>query len=242
MTDTAQVAVADIKINGGTQPRCEINDALVSEYAEAMQAGEQFPPVVVFEDGVGFWLADGFHRTHAARRAGVESIAAEVHQGTKRDAILYSVGANAAHGQRRTNADKRKAVMTLLEDDEWSSWPQRKIAAQCNVTQGFVSKLASGLEETASYNRNKMREVTRGETTFEMNTSNIGRRESSQPDSSGNESDQPDETPKPESRGQGLRFAHEAIATLKRIPYNDGLREDAFDTVINWINANRSRS
>jgi hypothetical protein len=27
--------------------------------------------------------------------------------------------ANAAHGQRRTNADKRKAVITLLEDAEW---------------------------------------------------------------------------------------------------------------------------
>jgi len=34
------------------------------------------------------------------------------------DAVFNSVGANAEHGLRRTNADKRRAVLTLLNDDE----------------------------------------------------------------------------------------------------------------------------
>jgi len=42
--------------------------------------------------------------------------------GTQRDAILHSVGANATHGLRRSNQDKRKAVVTLLEDNEWCQW------------------------------------------------------------------------------------------------------------------------
>lgn len=37
--------VGDIRIDGGTQPRTEIDDALVSEYAEAMADGVEFPPV-----------------------------------------------------------------------------------------------------------------------------------------------------------------------------------------------------
>lgn len=38
----------------------------------------------------------------------------------KRDALLHAAGANDAHGIRRTSKDKRKAVMALLTDEEWS--------------------------------------------------------------------------------------------------------------------------
>ena len=44
---------------------------------------------------------------------------------------------------------------------------------------------------------------------------------------------------KPKSKGKGLNYAHEAIAALKRIPKNDGMRQSAFDEVINWIKTNR---
>jgi hypothetical protein len=49
-------------------------------------------------------------------------IAADVRAGGRRDAILYAVGANAAHGLKRTNRGKRNAVMVLLKDPEWSDW------------------------------------------------------------------------------------------------------------------------
>lgn len=37
------------------------------------------------------------------------------------------------------NADKRKAVMLLLADAEWSAWSDREIAKQCHVSHRFVS-------------------------------------------------------------------------------------------------------
>ena len=58
-----------------------------------------------------------------------------------RDAILYSVGANAAHGLRRTQEDKRRAVELLLRDDEWSKKSNRWIADACRVDHKTVSKL-----------------------------------------------------------------------------------------------------
>lgn len=39
-----------------------------------------------------------------------------------REAILFIVGANASHGLRRTNADKRRTVERLLADEEWRGW------------------------------------------------------------------------------------------------------------------------
>lgn len=41
----------------------------------------------------------------AYEAAGVNDVVVAVRNGSKRGAVLYSVGANATHGQRRTNAD-----------------------------------------------------------------------------------------------------------------------------------------
>lgn len=130
-----------IRIDGGTQSRVEIDIDVVADYAEAVKAGIDFPPITAYHDGVDYWLADGFHRYHAHKQAGKVSIAAEVMTGTAREAILHSLGANGTHGLRRTNADKRKAVQTLLDDPEWTAWSDRKIAEACGVSQPFVSGL-----------------------------------------------------------------------------------------------------
>lgn len=130
-----------IRIDGGTQSRVEINMEAVADYAEAVKVGIEFPAVVVFHDGSDYWLADGFHRYHAHKQADKASIHAEVRNGTARDAILYSLSANCTHGLRRTNADKRKAVQTLLADAEWAAWSDRKIAEACGVGHPFVAAL-----------------------------------------------------------------------------------------------------
>ncbi len=135
------VILDDIRTDGGTQPREYLNELVLSEYAESMTSGTVFPPVVIFFDGSHYWLADGFHRFFAAKKCGAQDIVADVQQGTRRDARLYAVGANAAHGLRRTNADKRRAALTLLQDEEWQRWSNREIARQCGVTHTFVAKL-----------------------------------------------------------------------------------------------------
>ena len=131
--------LAGVKLDRACQPRVAIDEVLVAEYSEAMRAGDVFPAIVVFFDGADHWLADGFHRYHAARRAEQDFLAAELHTGIRRDAVLYSVGANLAHGARRTNRDKRRAVETLLSDPEWALWTNREIARQCGVVHAFVA-------------------------------------------------------------------------------------------------------
>jgi hypothetical protein len=136
-----KLKVNDIRIDGGTQSRVKIDIAYVEELAEAAKARTTLPPVVVFHDGKSYWLADGFHRYHAHRSAGIATIPADLRKGTVRDAILFSVGANASHGLRRTNADKRCAVETLLKDKEWGGKSNRWIADQCGVSDVFVGDL-----------------------------------------------------------------------------------------------------
>lgn len=139
------IEIANIRRDGGTQPRTELSNDVVTDYAEAMKKGAEFPPVTVFFDGNEYWLADGFHRVQAKWMEGIKGVSAEVHVGTQRDAILYAVGANATHGLRRTNADKHNAVVRLLRDNEWSQWSNREIARQCQVDEKTVRNIRKKL-------------------------------------------------------------------------------------------------
>ena len=133
-----------IRIDGGTQSREKIDEGVVGEYAGLIEDGVVFPAVRVYFDGVSHYLADGFHRYHAHRKAGKGAIEADVENGTLRDAILYSLGANHEHGIRRTNADKRKAVQAMLDDFEWQEWSNGEIARKCHVSEFLVSTMRAG--------------------------------------------------------------------------------------------------
>jgi ParB-like chromosome segregation protein Spo0J len=126
------------------QSRTEINETTVAEYAESIKNGDEFPAVLVYFDGINYNLTDGYHRAHAHKRAGKASILCEVVNGTFRDAQLRAAGVNANHGMRRTHADKRKAVMMLLDDLEWGEWSNSEIARRCGVSPTFVAGLRDG--------------------------------------------------------------------------------------------------
>jgi phage N-6-adenine-methyltransferase len=169
---TELVKWTQIKANGGTQMRLQLNQETVTEYADAMRSNSSykpFPAVVVYFDGSDYWLADGFHRHAAAGQAFGSgcSLPSDVRAGTRRDAILHAAGANADHGQRRTNADKQRSVETLLRDDEWGKWSNREIARRCNVSESFVRSLRTERSEERAY-------TTKHGTTATMNTSRIG--------------------------------------------------------------------
>lgn len=166
-----RLEINKIRLDGGTQPRAELRYDVIDDYAEEMRQGVIFPAVTVFFDGSDYWLADGFHRVHAARRAGQGAIDADVRQGTRRDAVLYSVGVNAEHGLRRTNDDKRRAVMTLLQDEEWRQWSDYKIAEACHVSRSLVQSMRSSLALKTS----EKTYITKHGTTATMDTSNIGK-------------------------------------------------------------------
>lgn len=131
----------------GTQTRCRTNQSVVDRYAEAIAEGAVFPPIVVFKDPQParpvYYLAGGFHRTLAHKQAGLETVLAEVHKGTKEDALLYALGENHSHGLPRTDEDKRNVVRICLEDDVygWSDKSDRWIAAKCKVSPTFVGKV-----------------------------------------------------------------------------------------------------
>jgi len=149
MGEIRDLLLDSVRIDPGLQPRVAMDREIVTEYAEAMEAGDAFPAIIVFDDGACFWLADGWHRVEAARSVrDKRTILAEVREGTRRDALLYSLGANAVHGLRRSNADKRKAVERVLLDPEWVKWSDREIARVCRVGHPLVAGVRKAMHLT----------------------------------------------------------------------------------------------
>jgi hypothetical protein len=137
-----------IRIDGGTQSRAVINQEQIDNYAQDMAAGDKFPEVTVFFNGLEYYLADGFHRYFAYKSDGREIIPAIVSPGTQREAIFASIAANSEHrALPRTRADKRKAVETLLLDPEWSQWSDREIGKQAKVDHKTVAAIRKCLHD-----------------------------------------------------------------------------------------------
>ena len=138
-----QVPIAKLVTDAGTQVRQELNDATISEYAEALEEGARFPPVVIFRAKGADLLADGFHRIEAYRRAGRSEIEADVYQGGREEALWFALGANRAHGQRLSGDDKRRAIEIAYK--AWPDVSQVRIATQVGCTHQYVSKVRQQL-------------------------------------------------------------------------------------------------
>ncbi len=140
MDDTARsvrlVPITGIVVDAGTQVRAAADDDAIEDYARAMQAGAEFPPVALVHDGRRYYLADGFHRVLAATRIGRAEILAEVRIGSVQDAVWFALGANRIHGLRLTTEDKRNAVDRVLR--EFSDKSLRDVAEHVGCSPEFV--------------------------------------------------------------------------------------------------------
>jgi hypothetical protein len=183
MSTIQDVALNAINVQGDTQMRVTALDLeVVEDYRGAMANGADFPPVILFFDGTTYWPGDGFHRVAAARANERDKIKADVRQGTRRDAILFAAGANSKHGLRRSMADKRRAIETLVRDPEWAKWSNREIGKACAVDGKTVAKVRhelTGKDPTAEI-RSERTYTTKHGTTATMDTAAIGAKPTSQ--------------------------------------------------------------
>ena len=169
-----RIKLDKIRLDGGTQPRKEIDEPLVQHYTEILLEGkDKFPPIDLWFDGKSYWPSDGFHRFHAHKRAGFKDIEASVNQGTKRDAFLACLRANGKHGKPRTPDERRYVVQMALEDIELGDKTDVEIAAICDVSSMTVGRVrkALGLEKAVRVDK-KGRKV---------NVTNMGRKKEEVP-------------------------------------------------------------
>lgn len=135
-----ELKVSDIRIDGSTQIRKELNQDKVNEYAEQMEDGVVFPPITVFYDGSSYWLASGYHRLFAEKQRGTETIKVVLINGTVDEATWFALGDNK-HGLNMTAEDYRRSVNITLDHPKWSTYSNAQIAAHVGVSATTVARI-----------------------------------------------------------------------------------------------------
>jgi len=113
-----------------------------------------FPPLTVAQIGSQYYVVDGFTRGDAVALWNKKNpdnqlkVPIRVRQCTKKQALRLALGANADNGYRRTNADKRMAVMRAMS--VFPTLSPKKIAEYVNVSHTFVYRLRDALANPGS--------------------------------------------------------------------------------------------
>lgn len=148
MPATQAVELDEIIMDERCQPRLILNPDAVQEYAELYEAAEAtLPPLDVVDVNGALVLIDGFHRLAGARKAGRGFIRVKIVAVADLGRAAWLASAvNQGHGVRRSNADKRKAVMLALESDVGQEQDSRTIAAHVGVSHTLVNNIRQEME------------------------------------------------------------------------------------------------
>lgn len=166
----------EIRIDGNTQSREELDHAQVKHYAELMKMGTVFEAPVVFFDGSSYWLADGFHRYFAHKSNGALEIEVTVMEGTVDEAMFYGISANGPHGMRPKPGDIRKGIFWVLNHSTYGQMSNNAIAKHMHISPLTVAKYrAEWEEETGAEPRDEVTFVKDGKTKT-MKVKNIGKK------------------------------------------------------------------
>jgi len=173
-----EINISDIRIDGGTQIRKELNLDKVNEYAQQMDDGVEFPPITVFFDGSSTWLAEGFHRLSSERQRGSTTIKANVINGTIEDATLFALGSNK-HGLNMSAEDYRRSIEIMLKHPKWSTWSNAQIAKHIGVSAMTVGRVKKEREPLSTKVMKTYVDKHGNEST--MDTSKIGKKPKDEP-------------------------------------------------------------
>lgn len=153
MAEYKTLFIKDLTLDTRFQARSRMDLQVIKDYEAVISEGRNMPPIKVVRIQNVMYVVDGFHRVHAYRNQGRDRIEADVVDGNDRLALELAVSANQAHGLRRSNQDKTKAVEMVLDDLELMCESDRFIAKLCGVSPPFVGDIRIRLEKPKSSSR-----------------------------------------------------------------------------------------
>ncbi len=137
-----KVKLKDIKIDQGIYPREGTDWDRVEIYAEAMRAGDQFPPLVTARDPKDL-LVDGNHRYFALQKAGFEEYWEEEWDIPKDKLPLAAQALNSEPGNIETPLSGKEKKMAIIKDWESNIRDVELIAEALKTSPSYVRKVLS---------------------------------------------------------------------------------------------------
>jgi ParB-like chromosome segregation protein Spo0J len=114
-----EIPIDRIETIQGLMPRIYTHtiEEKVEEYKEAMEEGQEFPPITVWQKGNEYWLIDGMHRLLATKRLGKKTIKAEIVKlENEKEARMLAIEKNMMHGIPLDREEKKELARLLYKD------------------------------------------------------------------------------------------------------------------------------
>lgn len=139
-----EIVLTEVVFDQSIYPRAEWSQATVNRYAEAINAGDVFPPIVLETDTNR--LLDGMHRWQAHKQALKDEIRVvwqEVPEGVPPK--LYAASLATKHGDRITGEELKTIAREIAETNP--EYDLKTIAKYSGVTRQTVSKWVGDIVE-----------------------------------------------------------------------------------------------
>ncbi len=151
------IFIQDIDLKASPMVRSHIREDVVEEYADIYKKEKvKLPPIELFtEDNKVYLLGDGAHRTYALIANKSKTVEANIHKGTREDALRYALTANERHGIRRSAADKRNSIREAVK--QWPKCSDTQVAAMCAVDKHTVTSVRAEMEKNGAVKPEPMR-------------------------------------------------------------------------------------
>lgn len=107
---TIDVALKDLAMDPAIQVRQRLSQPTISRYADAMRAGQVFPPIKVARADGACYLIGGWHRVEAAKLVGLTSLTAELIDAPKNQLAWLAADDNLRHGLPLNRGREAKAA------------------------------------------------------------------------------------------------------------------------------------
>jgi len=165
---TPTIAIDKIEKYGPIYPRERISQKTIESYAEALQCGAKFPPVllqkIIDEEQIErIIILDGFHRTEAYKLTTETEIPYEWYKEEILDIEDYlkelrivCIKRNLAHGDRLSNSDKKSMCRIIAEEDIDISITEDEFADIFGVVQKTINNWISDIRTRQKGSRDNL--------------------------------------------------------------------------------------
>ena len=153
MTHTPDnIEQVDLDCFENAQTRAGLSESAIDDYAAMIREGHELDPVIAFRDGDQLFLAAGYHRREAYRRAGRTRLPCTIRQGTRWAAVQFGIKDNDQHrGVRCSRADKEYIIRMVLKDQWFMS--NVDLAQVCRCSDKTIDTRRKQMEATSEIPR-----------------------------------------------------------------------------------------
>lgn len=147
-----EIAIKEIRLDSMLRLREFPNPEAVESWRKAFAMKAEVAPVVVFYDGLSYWLADGFSRIEAAKLEKASTIPFQKNLGTEADAFLFAIKKNPERPIKYLQWDNLgRLIWYALKNDFLRQKSDSEIAILLGVDRRAVERSRKRIENGEAF-------------------------------------------------------------------------------------------